>query len=114
MSVAGDANGPQAQQGHAVRSWLRIAVIALLPGVGFIGSMAITNAQENAVAATRIDQVEEAQHEHAKSEAHPGAVSRVHLTDALASIEKLQAVRDEQIRRELTDIKASLARLEGK
>ena len=84
-----------------------IVVLMMLPVGGFFANRVLENGQSVAVLHERMKS-------HSEREIHHGAVGAVAFDQIIASIEKQQALRDAGIRRELEDIKRSLAALSKK
>jgi hypothetical protein len=91
--------------------WLRfvapIAVVVLLPGVGFITNQVISNSSSIAVlnkTSITITEAADLIKEHARDGVHDGAATKTELKAAIAeavmNLEKQQKIRDEAQRRE--------------
>lgn len=101
----------------ALRVVVPVMMAVLLPFVGFIASNVIQNHTDIVEVRSKIMTTKDALaliRAHEQAGTHRGYVPSDIMTGALKAMEKQQALRDEQIRRELAEIKAELKTLRTK
>lgn len=93
----------------------QVLVGVLLAGTGYLLSTTTSNKTSIAVLdKTKMSHEDGVNliREHTRAGEHPLAASDDDLKAAVSNIEKQQAIRDDNVRRELTEIKGSMQRLE--